>query len=828
MQHKEVEKFNFYEIEEKWQKFWEENKLFEVPETPKKKMYVLGMFPYPSGDLHMGHARNYAITDVLARYFRMRGYDVLHPFGWDAFGLPAENAAIKKGIHPREWTFKNIEESREDIKKMGISYTWSREIFTCKPDYYRWTQYLFLLLYKKGLAYRKRTFVNFCPSCQTVLANEQVVEGRCERCKTPVTKKNLEQWFFRITSYADRLLEDMKYLEGKWPKQVLDMQKNWIGKSEGTRIVFKLREKDIDLPVFTTRIDTVYGVTFLVIAPEHELMEEIIKISPYKEKLIEYREKAILKSEIERIKEERKKEGVFTGLYALNPLNKEEIPLFTADYVLPHYGTGIVMGVPAHDQRDFEFAKAHGLKIKIVIQKEGKPECVESMESAMEEYGIMVNSAEFSGLTSEEGIKRLNIYLEERGIGGYSVSYKIRDWLISRQRYWGAPIPMIHCEKCGILPVSERELPVLLPQVVDYLPKGKSPLAASEEFINTKCPACGSYAKRDPDTMDTFVDSSWYFLRYIDPKNQEEIFNKELLKKWMPVDFYIGGIEHATGHLIYARFIHKVLYDEGFLNTPEPFERLFTQGMVLRRTEKGNLEMMSKRAGNAVRIRDFVKDKGADIARVYILFAGPPAEDFEWTEEGVKGAERFLLRVKKIVEENKDIFINAPFYPPSPISEKEKEILRICYKTLKKVEEDIENFRFNTAVAKMMEFVNSLYTFEDKKSPAFAHSLYILVKILSPFAPHLSEELWSLRKEGSIVKANWPLIYEEFLREEKITIPVQINGKIRGQIEIDALAEERDVIEIAKKNPKIKGYLNDEKIKKIHYVKGKIISFVIE
>jgi len=823
-----MEKFNFYEIEEKWQEFWEKNNFFKAPLVPKKKIYILGMFPYPSGNLHMGHARNYTITDVLARYFRMKGYDVLHPFGWDAFGLPAENAAIKRGIHPKEWTFRNIEESRSDIKRMGISYDWTREIFTCKPDYYKWTQWLFLLLYKKGLAYRKKSFVNFCPSCQTVLANEQIVEGRCERCNTPIRKKNLEQWFFKITSYADKLLEDMKYLEGKWPKEVLDMQRNWIGKSEGTKVVFKLKEKNIDLPVFTTRIDTIYGVTFLVIAPEHELMEEIIEISPYKEKLIKYREESVLRSEIERVKKERKKEGIFTGLYAVNPINGEEIPLFTADYVLAHYGTGIVMGVPGHDQRDFEFAKTYGLPIKIVIQKEGKPSDVNSMDSAMEEYGIMVNSGEFSGLTSEEGIKRLNKYLEERGIGSYAVSYKIRDWLISRQRYWGAPIPIIHCEKCGIVPVPEKDLPVLLPEVVDYLPKGKSPLASSEEFMKVKCPECGFSAKRDPDTMDTFVDSSWYFLRYIDPKNEKEIFNKELVEKWMPVDFYIGGVEHATGHLIYARFIHKVLYEEGLCNTPEPFERLFTQGMVLRKTESGNLEMMSKRAGNAVRIRDFVNDKGADIARVYILFAGPPEEDFEWTDEGVKGTERFLLRVKRLVEENKSAFTNAPESPPSDLNKEEREILKACYKTLKKVTEDIENFRFNTAIASMMEFVNRLYIFKDKSSPAFAHSIYVLIKILSPFAPHLSEELWALRKEESIVKTKWPLIYEEFLKEEKVKIPVQINGKIRGEIEIDIDADEEEATEIAKKNQNVKRYLVDKKIKKIHYVKGKIISFVIE
>ncbi len=822
-----MKEFNFPEIEKKWQKFWEEKKLFKAPVSPKNKMYVLGMFPYPSGDLHMGHARNYTITDVLARYFRMKGYDVLHPFGWDAFGLPAENAAITRNIHPKEWTFKNIEESREDIKKMGISYDWSREIFTCKPGYYKWTQWIFLLLYRKGLAYRKKAYVNFCPSCQTVLANEQIVEGRCERCDTPVTKKNLEQWFFRITKYADRLLEDMKYLEGKWPKQVLDMQRNWIGRSEGTKIIFKLKEKDINLPVFTTRIDTIYGVTFLVIAPEHELMDEIIKLSPERDKLIKYREKTLMKSEIERTREERKKEGIFTGLYAVHPLTEERIPLFTADYVLAHYGTGIVMGVPGHDQRDFEFAKMYNLPIKIVIQKNGEPKNVDSMDGAMEEYGVMVNSGEFTGLSSEEGIKKLNEYLREKNLGGYAVSYKIRDWLISRQRYWGAPIPMVHCEKCGIVPVPEKDLPVLLPEVVDYLPKGKSPLASSEEFINTICPECKVKAKRDPDTMDTFVDSSWYFLRYVDPQNDEEIFDKTLVNKWLPVDYYIGGIEHATGHLIYARFIHKVLYDEGLVNTPEPFERLFTQGMVLRRTDEGNVEMMSKRAGNAVRIRDFVKERGADIARVYTLFAGPPDQDFEWTDEGVKGAERFLLRVKRIFNENIEIFINITDKPPAPRTEKEKALIKKCYKTLKKVTEDIENFRFNTAVASMMEFLNNLYVFEDKKSGIFAHCLYIFIKLLSPFAPHLAEEIWSWRNEGSILTANWPSVFEEFLKEEKVIIPVQINGKIRGQIEINIDADEKEVIEIAKQNKNVSKYLNEKNIKKVHYVRGKIISFVV-
>ncbi|MEN3044585.1 MAG: leucine--tRNA ligase [Candidatus Hydrothermales bacterium] len=823
-----MEKINFSEIDKKWQKIWEDNNLFKTPTHPKRKIYVLGMFPYPSGDLHMGHARNYTITDVLARYFRMKGYDVLHPFGWDAFGLPAENAAIKRNIHPKEWVLKNTSEGKEDIKKLGISYDWSKEISTCEPEYYKWTQWLFLLLYKEGLAYRKKAFVNFCPSCQTVLADEQVVEKKCERCKTDVTKKILEQWFFKITKYADRLLEDLKYLETKWPKRVIEMQKNWIGKSEGTKIIFKLKGKDVLLPVFTTRIDTVFGVTFLVIAPEHELIEEIIKISPYKDKLESFRDKVILKSDIERISEKKSKEGIFTGLYAIHPLTNEEIPIYTADYVLAHYGTGIVMGVPAHDQRDFEFAKTHGLKIKIVIQKEGFPKEDSDLNSAMEDFGIMVNSGEFSFLSSEEGIKKLNTFLKEKNLGGYDVSYKIRDWLISRQRYWGSPIPIIHCETCGTVPVPESDLPVYLPFNVDYLPKGKSPLESSEEFINTVCPKCNKKAKRDPDTMDTFVESSWYFLRFIDPLNREKIFDDKVVNEWMPVDIYVGGIEHATVHLIYSRFIHKVLYDKGLVKSIEPFEKLFAQGMVLKRTLSGNLEMMSKRAGNAVLIRDFVKDKGADVARLYILFAGPPDQDFEWTDEGVRGAERFLMRVKKLIDDNRAMFLKANESPPEKFDLKEKSLLIKTYKVLKKVTEDIENFKFNTAIASLMELVNELYNFENKKSAAFAHSLYLLVKMLSPFVPHLAEELWSYRKGDFLIKEKWPSIYEKFLKEEKIVIPIQINGKIRGQIEIDPEAQEEEVIEIAKNNVNIKRYIDQRKIKKIFYVKGKILSFVIE
>ncbi|MEO0275953.1 MAG: leucine--tRNA ligase [candidate division WOR-3 bacterium] len=824
-----MKEYNFYEVEKKWQKIWEEEKILRAGDFPEKKFYVLVMFPYPSGDLHMGHCRNYVIGDVIARKKKMEGYDVLHPFGWDSFGLPAENAAIKRKIHPKEWTFKNIEESREDIKKMGILYDWDREIFTCKPDYYKWTQWLFLLLFKRKLAYRKKAFVNFCPSCKTVLANEQIVSGRCERCGEEVTKKELEQWFFKITDYAERLLKDLEKLEGKWPERVIEMQRNWIGKSEGVEIDFIFEEnKDIKLKVFTTRADTIYGVTFLTISPENEIVKEIIKNSEYKNEVLKYIERSLKISEIERASILREKTGVFTGKYAIHPFTGEKLPIFVGDYVLAHYGTGIVMGVPGHDQRDFEFARKMNLKIKIVI-KPFDSEIGEEIERAYEEYGVMINSGEFTGLDSKNGIEKVCEKLEKMGLGRKSISFRLRDWLISRQRYWGAPIPIIHCENCGIVPVKEEDLPVLLPEKVDYIPKGRSPLETNEEFINTTCPKCKNKAKRDPDTMDTFVDSSWYYLRYVDPKNDKEIFDKEKVKRWLPVDEYIGGAEHATGHLLYSRFITKVLYDEGLIPFDEPFERLFTQGMVLRRTPDGNVEMMSKRAGNAVTIREFTKDWGADIARINILFAGPPERDFEWTDEGVQGAKRFLLRVWRLFNENEEVFKKANFeIKKEKLTPLEKELYKLTHIYFKRVSEDIENYKFNTAIAALMEWMNHLYSFPLKLSEIFGYSLNFFCIALSPFAPHMAEEIWSKKERGSILKEKWQKWDEKVIEEEEVTIVIQINGKVRGKIKVKKGKNEEEIKEMAFSLPNVKRYIENKEIVKVHYVPDKILSIVIK
>lgn len=824
-----MKEYNFYEAEKKWQKVWEQKRLFESPDTPSKKFYVLVMFPYPSGDLHMGHCRNYVIGDVIARKKKLEGYDVLHPFGWDAFGLPAENAAIKRGIHPREWTFRNIENSREDIKKMGISYDWKREVMTCNPNYYKWTQWLFLLLYKRGLAYRKKAFVNFCPSCQTVLANEQVIAGKCERCDTEIAKRELKQWFFRITAYAERLLKDIEKLEEKWPRRVIEMQRNWIGKSEGALIDFPLEQNpDIKLSVFTTRADTIYGVTFLTIAPEHEILKELIKDSEYRKKVLEYIENSLKVSEIERASTEREKTGVFTGKYAIHPFTKEKLPIFVGDYVLVHYGTGIVMGVPGHDARDFEFAKKMNIDIKTVI-KPFNGELPEELESAYEEYGVMINSGEFTGLDSFKGIGKVCEKLSEMNLGKKAVSYRLRDWLISRQRYWGAPIPIIHCENCGKVPVPENDLPVLLPEEVDYLPKGKSPLESSEEFMNTECPECGKDARRDPDTMDTFVDSSWYYLRYIDPENDKEIFDKEKVKLWIPVDQYIGGAEHATGHLLYARFIGKVLYDEGLINSDEPLERLFTQGMILRKTPSGEVEMMSKRAGNAVKIKDFVKEWGADVARINILFAGPPERDFEWTDEGVQGAKRFLLRIWRLFTENEDIFKKTNLeIDKNRLEGKERDLYRITHIYYKRVFDDIENYKFNTAIAAMMEWINHLYSFEFKLSPVFGYSLNMLCITLSPFAPHIAEEIWNKKSGQSIFRQRLIEPDKDIIEEEKITLVVQINGRVRGKLLVERGVSEEEAKKMAFSIPNVKKYIENRKIVKMHYVPDKILSIVVK
>lgn len=844
------------EIEEKWQKWWNDKGLYLTKHPPRQKYYVLEMFPYPSGDLHMGHLKNYVIGDVVARVKIMEGYDILHPMGWDSFGLPAENAAIKKGVDPKKWTENNINTYRNTLKKLGISYDWTREIATSDPDYYRWTQWIFLFLYKKGLAYRKKDYVNWCPNCKTVLANEQVIDGKCERCKTPVVKKELEQWFFKITDYAERLLEDLKELEGKWPPQVLKLQENWIGRSEGCEIVFELEGKGIKLPVFTTRADTLFGVTFMTIAPEHYLLPEIIEDSPHREEVEEYVRQALLKSEAERTKEEREKTGVFTGKYAIHPFTGEKIPIWVGDYVLANYGTGIVMGVPAHDQRDFEFAKKYGLPIRVVIKPEdGDEPRPEEMEAAFEDYGVMINSGEFTGLPSREGIERVASRLREMGKGGKTVSYRLKDWLISRQRYWGAPIPMIHCEKCGYVPVPEDQLPVRLPEGIrDFRPKGRSPLADVPEFIETKCPVCGGPARRDPDTMDTFVDSSWYHLRYIDPRNEEMPFDPEKAEAWMPVDQYIGGAEHATKHLIYARFIHKVLYDAGLLKTKEPYLHLFTQGLVLKRffwcnhclrvveeneIEKGihkacgnpieeRLEMMSKSKGNIVPVGPFVEKHGADTARITILFAGPAEKDMEWTDAGVEGARRFLNRIWRLYSKHRDkLRGEIPDFDPEKLSKEEKDLYIALQKTIFEVRKDSSEFHFNTALARLMELLTAMSRFEKTDSPVFLRSLREYIVLLAPFAPHLSEELWHWTgAESSVFSNRFPEYDPRYTRGELTEIAVQINGKVRARLQVQRGLEEKQVLDLALKEENVRRHLQGKNIRKTIYVKDKLLNIV--
>ncbi len=796
-----MEKYDFKEVERKWQEFWESEGIFKVSDNPKKKFYLLCMFPYPSGDMHMGHLRNYVIGDTIARYKWMRGYQVLHPMGWDAFGLPAENAAILRGIHPREWTMNNIEKSRKSLKLVGISYDWDREVISCNPDYYKWTQWLFLQLYKSGLAYKKEAYVNWCPGCQTVLANEQVIEGRCWRCGSQVGKKSLNQWFIKITAYAERLLNDLKKLKD-WPDEIKRMQEYWIGRSEGAEIDFEFDGGKIS--VFTTRPDTVFGVTFLAIAPEHPVA---IELSKKDSGLSRFIEDVLRRPEYER---QFQKNGYFTGKYVINPVNGERVPLYVADYVLPLYGTGAVMGVPAHDQRDFEFAQQYNLPVKQVIKpKEGE---WDFSNGAFTEKGIMINSGEFTGKTSEEAIPQLIEWFNEKGFGRKKVTYRLRDWLISRQRYWGAPIPIIYCEKCGIVPVPEEDLPVLLPEVKDYAPRGKSPLASVPEFVNTKCPKCGGEAKRDTDTMDTFMCSSWYFLRYIDPKNDKKPFEPEKVKIWMPIDLYIGGAEHATGHLLYFRFMTKFLYDKGWVNVDEPAIKLFNQGMV--KDEKG--QVMSKSKGNVVEVGPFVEKEGADVARLAILFMGPPDKDGIWMDKNVTGARRFIRRLFNFFEQNIDKVTEREPDVDSPV-------YRLTHKYIKRITQQIENFGLNTGIASLMEFLNEL---QGKDSdPAFGWALFNYIKLLAPFAPHLAEELWhKIGKKESVFRTEWPS-YKE-IKEEKIKIVVQVNSKVRGEIEVPADAGEEEIKEKALSHWNVKRFTEGKEIKRIIYVKGKLLNIV--
>jgi len=810
-----------------WLDRWEEWDLYRAEQDPSRpKYYCLEMFPYPSGDFHMGHSRNYTIGDVLARFHRMNGYNVLHPMGYDAFGLPAENAAILRGMHPARWTWGNIDKLRYWFRRMGYSYDWEREISTCHPDYYRWTQWMFLFLHRRGLTYRARAPVNWCPRCATVLANEQVVQGGCWRCHTPVVRKELEQWFFRITAYADRLLEDLKLLDG-WPERVKVMQANWIGRSEGAEIRFPVEELGEDITVFTTRQDTLYGATFMVLAPEHPLVKRLVAGKPHEARVLEFVAEATRRQQqADEAVAERPKEGIFLGSYCRNPATGERMPIWVADYVLMEYGTGAVMGVPAHDQRDFEFARQHGLPVRVVIQPPGGNLDGETMSMAYDGPGVMVNSGPFDGTPSEEGRARVTAWGQEQGWARPAVQYRLRDWLVSRQRYWGAPIPVVYCEKCGIVPVPEEDLPVLLPEVVDFSPRGMSPLAASREFVETTCPSCRGPARRETDTMDTFVCSSWYYMRFVSPRYTAGPFQKEAAFYWLPVDQYTGGIEHAVLHLLYSRFFTKVLYDAGLVPEPEPFRRLLTQGMVLK-----DGAAMSKSRGNVVEPGPIVEKYGADTARIFVLFAAPPEKEIDWSERGVEGAFRFLMRVWRLGEVRHGLFRQVSGEPGSEVDSAGREVRRLVHRTIKKVTEDVrDRYMMNTALAALMEMVNGLYAYvgEDRTGgdpEVVAEALHSLARLLAPFAPFLAEEMWHhLGGDGSVHRQPWPAYDPALVAVEEVTVVVQVDGRVRHRFQAPADATPEDLEAQALAAPRVRQFLAGREVARVVTVPGKLVS----
>ena len=821
-----IDKYNFSEIEKKWQTKWAEGDVFKVTEDPdKEKYYVLEMFPYPSGKLHMGHVRNYSIGDVLARFKKMKGFNVLHPMGWDSFGLPAENAAIKHGVEPSKWTWENIGEMREQLKELGLSYDWDREVATCHPDYYKWMQWIFIQFYKKGLAYKKENPVNWCPSCQTVLANEQVVDGKCERCKTLVGKKDLSQWYFKITDYAERLLDNLEELPG-WPNKVKLMQKNWIGKSIGAEVTFEIDGFDKGLDVFTTRPDTLYGVTYMVMAPEHPYLKELVAGSEYEKPVNAYVDKVQHMSDIERTSTTNEKTGQFTGRYAINPLTGKKVPIFISDYVLMDYGTGAIMAVPAHDQRDFDFAKKFDLEIIPVVDSDDPEVDVYDLKAAFAAEGTMINSEMFNGMNNKEAIEKIIDYLEEKKIGKKSINYKLRDWLISRQRYWGTPIPMIHCDDCGWVPEKEENLPVLLPADVQFTGKGESPLATSKTFVNTTCPVCGKPARRELDTMDTFLDSSWYFLRYCDPKNTEAPFSKEKVDYWMNVDQYIGGVEHAILHLMYARFFQMALYDLGLVSTEEPFKNLLTQGMVIKDGAK-----MSKSLGNVVSPAEIIDKYGADTARLFILFAAPPERELDWSDKGVEGSFRFINRVYRMVYDFSQNYSEVPeSYEIS--GDADKNMAYWLNYAIKKVSDDIgERFNFNTAISTIMELVNEMYRYkEGTVNPGlFGAAIKDLIIMLAPFVPHVTEEMWEhLGYEGSVHDQNWPEYDEKALVKDTVEIVVQVNGKIKEKLDIAGGLSREEMEKTAMENEKVKGLIEGKNVVKVIAVPGKLINIVVK
>ena len=869
-----MREYNFKEVEQKWQEKWNSNTLFKTNDKVegKENYYVLEMLPYPSGNLHVGHARNYTIGDVIARYKKMKGYNVLHPMGWDSFGLPAENAAIQHGAHPATWTKSNIENMRRQLKLMGLSYDWDREVATYTPEYYRWNQWIFKRMYDKGLVYKKKSTVNWCPDCQTVLANEQVEDGYCWRhSKTKVIQKDLEQWFFRITNYADELLTGHEELREGWPEKVLAMQKNWIGKSFGTEIVFTVAETGEKLPMFTTRIDTIHGVTYCVVAPEHPIIEEIIKVNPSIKEVIHNMRNMDM---IERTAEGKEKNGVFTGWHVINPVTGDKVQLWAADYVLMNYGTGAVMAVPAHDDRDFAFAKKYNLPRKVVINgynKETKEEIIinaDEMTAAMTEEGVMTNSGEFNGMNSKEALEKIADYVTAKGVGEKTVKYRLKDWGISRQRYWGTPIPVLYCEKCGMVMEKDENLPVMLPEDVEFTGNG-NPIETSEKYKHAVCPVCGGPARRETDTMDTFVDSSWYFLRYCDPKNIELPFGSEAVNAWTPVNQYIGGVEHAVMHLLYARFFTKVLRDLGLLKANEPFKRLLTQGMVLGPSyysEKENrflfahevrtagdkaysietgeelvikVEKMSKSKNNGVDPEVMIKKYGADTTRLFIMFTAPPEKELEWNENGLAGAARFLNRVWRVVLENVEM-IKDEKIDYSKLSKEDKALVRKLHQTIKRVTEAIEdNYHFNTSIAGNMELINDVYDFRNnvlgtekestESQKVFGEVLRNIVIMLSPFVPHFCDELWeAMGEEGFLFNASWPEYDEKLTVADEITMAIQVNGKVRGSISVERTASKEDIEKMALAVENVQKHTEGKTVAKVIVVPGKIVNIVVK
>lgn len=825
-----MEKYSPQSIEKKWQSKWLAENVYKTEMDPKKpKYYTLEMFPYPSGNLHMGHVRNYSIGDVLARYKTMEGFNVIHPMGFDAFGMPAENAAIKHGVKPSDWTYSNMDNMKRQQREMGLSYDWDRSVATCSPDYYRWTQWLFQLFYKRGLAYKKKAYVNWCETCGTVLANEQVIEGKCWRCDSQVIKKDLSQWFLKITDYADVLLKDLDLLKG-WPDRVKTMQENWIGRSEGLEFNLEVPELGEKIAAYTTRPDTVYGITFLALAAEHPLIEKICENNPKAQEIKDFCQKAQNQSELERTSSESEKEGIFTGLYAVNPFNGNKVEIWVTNYVLAEYGTGAVIGVPSEDQRDWMFAEKYKLNVIITLQPKDKELKLEEMtEAYVDKAGVLVNSAEFSGMDIKAAMKGIMDKAEAEGFGKRRVNYRLRDWLISRQRYWGAPIPVIYCDDCGEQLVPEDQLPVMLPEDVKFEQGSVSPLAQSESFVNCTCPKCGKPARRETDTMDTFICSSWYYLRYTDPHNDKMPFAKDKVNYWAPVDQYIGGIEHAILHLLYSRFFTKVLRDAGMVDFAEPFTNLLTQGMVLKDGGK-----MSKSKGNVVSPEEIIGQYGADTARLFILFAAPVDRDLDWSDDGVAGAYRFLRRVWRIMEIFEDkIKSSSDEYDVTALTAEEKELRRILHTTIKKVTEDIrDRFMFNTAISSIMELVNAFYGFQDSKTinGGLVREVSLnLLKMLAPFAPHITEELWSiLVAQGSIHQQQWPKYEEAATVQAEVEIVLQINGKVRDRIMIATGISREEMETAAKANARVQELTEGKTIVKMICVPDKLVNVVVK